>query len=80
MNEVYKIAYLEEPAWGVIGQGITDYNTQQVGPDHSENLCFALQTPDEDVVGGVIGATHWDWLYINLMWIREDLRGQGYGQ
>jgi len=31
-------------------------------------------------VGGVIGATYWDWLYINLMWIREDLRCQGCGR
>ena len=31
-------------------------------------------------VGGVIGATFWNWLHIDLMWVREDLRGQGYGQ
>jgi len=31
-------------------------------------------------MGGVIGATVWDWLNINLMWIKEDLRGCGYGQ
>ncbi|HSJ52854.1 MAG TPA: GNAT family N-acetyltransferase, partial [Anaerolineae bacterium] len=31
------------------------------------------------VVGGVIGATFWDWFYINLMWIKEELRGRGYG-
>jgi len=30
------------------------------------------------VVGGVIGAVHWDWLYVNLMWVREDLRGRGF--
>ena len=27
----------------------------------------------------MIGATYWDWLHIDLMWIREDLRGCGYG-
>ena len=44
-----------------------------------KDLCFVLREEDV-VVGGVIGATYWDWLYINLMWIREDLRGKGYGQ
>jgi len=24
--------------------------------------------------------TYWNWLFINLMWLPEDLRGQGYGQ
>jgi GNAT superfamily N-acetyltransferase len=38
-----------------------------------------MQTQDGEIVGGVIGATYWNWLYINLMWIRKDLRGQGYG-
>mgnify|MGYP001167514209 CR=1 FL=1 len=28
----------------------------------------------------MIGATYWDWLYINLMWIEDELRGCGYGQ
>jgi GNAT superfamily N-acetyltransferase len=59
--------------------GISDFNTEQAGDDNGQNLCFVLQTPDKDVVGGVIGATHWDWFYINLMWIKEELRGHGYG-
>jgi ribosomal protein S18 acetylase RimI-like enzyme len=27
----------------------------------------------------LIGVTYWNWFYINLMWIKEDLRGRGYG-
>jgi ribosomal protein S18 acetylase RimI-like enzyme len=27
----------------------------------------------------VIGVTYWDWLSIDLMWIKDDLRGRGYG-
>jgi GNAT superfamily N-acetyltransferase len=80
MDEEYKIVYSEKPEWGVIGGGISDYNEQEGGESHSQLLCYVLQAPDEEVVGGVIGETHWDWLYVNLMWIRGDLRGQGYGQ
>jgi len=36
--------------------------------------------PDGEIVGGVSGATYWGWLYVNLMWLKEDLRGQGYGK
>jgi GNAT superfamily N-acetyltransferase len=29
--------------------------------------------------GGVIGAIYWDWFSLDLMWIKEELRGRGYG-
>lgn len=80
MDEEYQIVYVDNPAWEIIGGGITEYNTQQAGDDQGKNLCFVLRSPDQEIVGGVIGATYWDWLYINLMWIKEELRGRGYGQ
>ncbi|PKN93875.1 MAG: GNAT family N-acetyltransferase [Chloroflexi bacterium HGW-Chloroflexi-6] len=80
MDEEYEIVYMDEPAWGIIGPGISDYNTQQAGDDNGKNLCFVIRAPDQEIVGGVIGSTYWDWLYINLMWIKDGLRGRGYGQ
>ena len=80
MNKNIKIKYLQEPTWDVIGGGITDYNTEQAGDDHGKNLCFVLEGSDGQVLGGVIGMTYWNWLYISLMWLPEDLRGQGYGK
>ena len=50
------------------------------GEDHGQNLCFVLKNPDGAVRGGVIGATYWDWLYVNLMWIKDELRSQGFGR
>jgi GNAT superfamily N-acetyltransferase len=79
MNEEYEIIYLDQPEWSVIGGGISDYNKEQAGDDHGQNLCFVLRGPGDEVVGGVIGATHWDWFYINLMWLKAEFRGQGYG-
>ena len=80
MTEAYEIVYTDEPAWNIIGGGINEYNEQQAGKQHGKLLCFVVRAPDGDVLGGVIGETHWNWLYVNLMWLREDLRGQGYGQ
>ncbi|MFN2303937.1 MAG: GNAT family N-acetyltransferase [Anaerolineales bacterium] len=79
MQENFEIKYLEQPVWEIIGGELTNYNTEQAGDDHGKNLCFVMQTQDGEIVGGVIGATYWNWLYVNLMWIRKDLRGQGYG-
>jgi GNAT superfamily N-acetyltransferase len=80
MSEEYEIVITEKPEWEIIGGGISAYNKQHAGEDSGKTLCFVIQGPEKEVVGGVIGATYWDWLYIDLMWIREDLRGQGYGQ
>lgn len=69
----------DDPMWGVIGGGIHHFNIQQAGDDHGKQLCFVLYSPSREVAGGLIGETHWDWFYINLMFIKEELRGQGFG-
>lgn len=79
MNEDYDIVYVEKPEWGIIGGGIRSYNKQQAGDDKGQQLCFVLCSPDQKVVGGVIGATYWDWLHVDLMWVEDELRGRGYG-
>jgi GNAT superfamily N-acetyltransferase len=82
MNEEHKIVNIEKPdesMWGMIGGGIHNFNIQQAGEGHGKLLCFILYSPDEEVVGGMIGETHWDWFYINLMFVKEDLRGRGFG-
>ena len=79
-NTTYRITAEEQPEWSVIGGGISEFNTQQAGEDNGKNLCFVLRDSDDEVVGGVIGSTFWNWFHVNLMWIREDLRGQSYGE
>lgn len=77
----YPIVHIEKPQseWGVIGQGIGAYNEKMAGDDNSKVLCYVIQGAEEAVLGGVIAVVYWDWLYVDLMWMQEDLRGQGYG-
>ncbi len=79
MDKEFNIVYLEKPAWEIIGRGITEYNHQHAGDSGEKTLCFVVQGPDEETVGGIIGVTHWDWFYITLMWLKEEFRGRGYG-
>ncbi len=79
MDEEYQFVSVDKPEWEIIGGGISDYNTQMAGDDQGKNLCFVLRAPEGETAGGVIGATYWGWLYINLMWVREDLRRRGFG-
>jgi ribosomal protein S18 acetylase RimI-like enzyme len=82
MSEDYHILYVAKPdesVWGAIGGGIRNYNTQQAGDHKYQSLCFVLHAPAKEIVGGVIGATYWDWFYIDLLWVKDELRGRGYG-
>ncbi|AUT00779.1 GNAT family N-acetyltransferase [Nostoc sp. CENA543] len=33
-----------------------------------------------EIVGGLVGKTHWGWLFVSHLWVAESLRGQGYGK
>ncbi len=83
MAEEYQISYVENPeesAWGIIGRGVGDYNEQQAGDNKFQRLCFALYAPGGEIVGGVLGETYFDWLYVDLLWVKEELRGLGHGR
>lgn len=80
MESDYEITAVDQPAWSVIGGGISQYNEEQAGKDDPKWVCFVVKGPNEDVVGGIIGATFYEWLHVDLMWVRDDLRGQGYGR
>ncbi len=83
MNENFRIAYVEKPeefAWGIIGGGVHRYNMDKAGDNQFQRLCFALFTPDQEIVGGVLGETYWDWFYLDLLWVKEELRGLGHGR
>ena len=82
MTEEYPIIPIDNPeqsAWGISGRSLGEYNRQQAGPDNARRICYVVQTPAGEIAGGVIAVTYWDWLFIDLMWLREDLRGHGYG-
>lgn len=83
MTEEFKIVLVEKPddaVWNAVGGGISEFNTRQIGECQERSLCFVLYSPDQEIVGGVIGNTYWGWLYISLMWVKEEFRGRGYGR
>lgn len=83
MNEEFHITYVEKPeesAWGIIGRGIAEYNREQAGDNRFQRLCYVMKSPDGEIVGGVLGETYWDWFYVDLLWVKAEHRGSGYGR
>jgi GNAT superfamily N-acetyltransferase len=83
MPEQYEILTVEKPddvIWEVVGGGIRDFNQAHAGSDAATPLCVVLKAPGGEVAGGLIGDTYYDWLYISLMFVKDELRGRGFGQ
>jgi GNAT superfamily N-acetyltransferase len=82
MDEKYQILPMVQPddaLWKAVGGGIHAFNDQQAGENEHKFICYAIHDEEDQIAGGIIAETYWDWLYINLLFLKEELRGQGYG-
>jgi GNAT superfamily N-acetyltransferase len=55
------------------------FNTPFVGPANYKPLNIFLRDENGTFMGGLIGATYLKWLYVNLLWLRQEIRQSGYG-
>jgi GNAT superfamily N-acetyltransferase len=62
-----------------IGRRLHEFNVAQIGYDDTRRIAFFVRDREEQILGGIIGYTYWEWLAIDLFWVHEELRGQGYG-
>jgi GNAT superfamily N-acetyltransferase len=82
MVEEYQIVHVEQPAEStmeIVEEGLSGFDTQQIGNRSSQRISFVVQTPDKKIVGGVSGEMNWNWLYVDLLWVKDELRGRGFG-
>ncbi len=56
------------------------FNDQHAEREHYERLVLFVRDDAEEIVGGLLGYTHWRWLFVQNLWVAESLRGLGYGQ
>jgi GNAT superfamily N-acetyltransferase len=59
---------------------IYEYNAAQTGIDDGRLLAVFLRDDKSQPVGGLYGWTWGGCLEVKLLWVRDDLRGMGYGK
>jgi GNAT superfamily N-acetyltransferase len=82
MSKEHTIDYVENPeesAWNIIGRGLSIYNHQQTGDRSFERICFVLRSQEGEIEGGAIGELYYGWFHLDLLWVKDELRGDGYG-
>ncbi len=59
---------------------LNDYNVAQAGDPQPENLALLIRNEHTDeVIGGLYGSIFYRWLFIELLAVPEQTRGQGTG-
>lgn len=60
--------------------GLSRYNDRFL-PKDRERIPYALSVRDDEgrIVGGLVGEQRLDWLYIDLLWVDDGQRKQGWG-
>ncbi|MCW1916547.1 GNAT family N-acetyltransferase [Luteolibacter sp. GHJ8] len=61
-----------------IVRSLVAYNDANASPQDYRDLVVVSRLGGE-VVGGLIGFTHWNWLFIKQLWVSESVRGRGVG-
>ncbi|MBM6582131.1 GNAT family N-acetyltransferase [Microvirga sp. BT689] len=52
---------------------------QNVPPSDGRPLTLVARDIQGSMVGGLIGSTSYGWLHVKMLWVAEELRGQGFG-
>jgi GNAT superfamily N-acetyltransferase len=61
-------------------QPLRAFNESRIGPVKPEPLAITLRDPDSGaVMGGLWGSSVVGWLYVDLLVVPEEFRGQGLG-
>ena len=62
-----------------IRESLNSFNKDIVGDDGHTPLNITEYDDDGNVIGGILGGTYWGWMYIDILWVREDYRKKGIG-
>lgn len=59
--------------------GLNDYNLLHAPPHGYQPLTILVRDAAGALAGGLLGASAWGWLHVDIFWLREDARGEGLG-
>ena len=74
-----RLEYIESQKSQVIGDLIRFYNRSKREAAESEPLNLYIEDEQGELMAGLVAETFGNWLEIEYLFVKEDLRGQGIG-
>ena len=62
-----------------VREALQKFNNERVGNDGHTPLNIVEHDGDGNVIAGILGGTYWGWMYVDILWVREDCRKIGIG-
>ena len=62
-----------------IRDSLAKFNDERVGADGHTPLNIVEYDSNGNIIGGILGGTYWGWMYVDILWVREDHRKNGIG-
>ena len=63
-----------------INEQLRLFNAARSEEDDHRPFAILMRDDAGHLAGGLLGGTYWGWLHVEILWVREDLRGQGFGK
>ena len=58
---------------------LTATNVKRGMPDDIEPFALSACGSGGDLIGGIAGYTKWQWMFVEALWVAEEMRGLGLG-
>ena len=62
-----------------VRQGLFAYNQRHTSDDSYEPVTLLVRDRAGAVVGGLLGSIYWGWLAVDILWLADEVRHQGWG-
>ena len=63
----------------VILRGLREFNEVRLGPADEQPVRIVARDDSGALVGGLLGHTRWQWMYVGTLWVVDSARGKGLG-
>ena len=62
-----------------VKESLQQFNEEHVGADGHTPLNLVEYDENGNVIAGILGGTYWGWMYVDILWVHENHRGNGIG-
>lgn len=62
-----------------VRDGLESYNREKVEFHAYQHLNIFVRNEENQIIGGLLGGTFWNWCHVDILWLDESIRHGGYG-